>query len=124
MTTRKNILPEEDALKDDALLRYLEGKDNDEERFAIEDEMADAAFLNDAVEGLQAFRDPGQLKQYAAQLNLQLKKQTAKNKKRKDRRKLKTEQWALIAVVSILLLCLLSYYIIRLLHPSAISYLQ
>jgi hypothetical protein len=124
MTTRKNILPEEDALKDDALLRYLEGKATDEERFAIEDEMADAAFLNDAVEGLQAFRDPGQLKQYAAQLNLQLKKQTAKNKKRKDRRKLKTEQWALIAVVSILLLCLLSYYIIRLLHPSAISYLQ
>lgn len=113
MTEQKDIWNEEHALKDDALLRYLEGRATDEERFAIEDQMADSEFLNDAVEGLQGFQDQEQLKQYVAQLNLQLRNQTNR-KKRKGRRKMGSQQWALIALVAILLLSVLGYYIIRL----------
>lgn len=118
MTEQKDIWKEEHALKDNVLLRYLEGRATEEERFAIEDQMADSEFLNDAVEGLQGFQDQEQLKQYAAQLNLQLRKQTNR-KKRKGRRKMGSQHWVLITLVAILLLSILGYYIIRLFSTPA-----
>jgi hypothetical protein len=114
MTDLKDILAEDDGIKNDDLLRYLEGNASDEERFAIEKQMADSDFMNDAVEGLQGFQDKQKIQQYAAQLKLQLRKQTSKDRKRKLRRKLNSQQWTLISIVTIILLCVLAYWVIRL----------
>lgn len=119
MTDLKDILHEDDGVKNDDLLRYLEGNASDEERFAIENQMADADFINDAVEGLQGFQDRQKLHQYAAQLNLQLRKQTSKDRKRRLRRKLNSQQWTIITLVTIILLCVLAYWIIRIYQQKA-----
>lgn len=119
MTDLKDILHEDEGLKNDDLLRYLEGNASDEERYAIEKQMADSDFMNDAVEGLQGFRDKEKLQQYAAQLKLQLRKQTTKDRKRKFRRSLNSQQWTMITIVTIILLCVLAYWVIRLYQHKA-----
>lgn len=113
MTDLKDILQQDEDMNNEDLLRYLEGNASPEERFAIEKQMADSDFLNDAVEGLQDFQDKRKLQQYAAQLNLQLRKQTSKDRKRKLKRALKSQNWTLITIVTIILLCLLAYWVIR-----------
>lgn len=119
MTDLKDILREDDGVKHDDLIRYLEGNATDEERFAIEKQMADSDFINDAVEGLQGFQDKQKLQQYAAQLSLQLRKQTTKDRKRRLRRKLNSQQWTMITIVTVILLCVLAYWIIRLYQQKA-----
>ncbi|MFW2475929.1 MAG: hypothetical protein ACN4EP_03390 [Sediminibacterium sp.] len=113
MSDLKDILQDDDGLKQEDLLRYLEGKTSAEERYAIEKRMADSEFINDAVEGLQDFQDKRKLDQYARQLNLQLQKQTSKGRRNKRRRQLNSQQWTLITIVTILLLCILAYWVIR-----------
>ncbi len=114
MNDLKDILHEDDGVKNDDLLRYLEGTASDEERFTIEKQMADSDFMNDAVEGLQKFQDKQQLQQYVAQLKTQLRKQTSKDHKRKRRISLNSQQWTMITIVTIILLCVLAYWVIRL----------
>ncbi len=113
MTDLKDILQEDEDMHQEELLRYLEGNATPEERFTIEKQMADSDFVNDAIEGLQDFQDKKKIQQYAAQLNLQLRKQT--NRKRKIKLKLiiKDQNWVLIAIVTILLFCVLAYWVIR-----------
>lgn len=113
MSDLKDILQDDDGLRQEDLLRYLEGKTSADERYAIEKQMADSEFINDAVEGLQGFQDKRKLDQYARQLNLQLQKQTSKGRKKKRRRQLNSQQWTLITIVTILLLCILAYWVIR-----------
>lgn len=118
MTDLKDILHQDEEMNQEELLRYLEGNATPEERFAIEKQMADSDFLNDAVEGLQDFQDKKKLQQYAAQLNIQLRKQTAKEKKRKLKRGIKDQNWVLISIVTILLLCILGYQVIRMFYAN------
>lgn len=118
MTDLKDILHQDEEMSQEELLRYLEGNLTPEERFAIEKKMADSVFINDAVEGLQEFQDKQKLQQYASQLNLQLKKQTAKEKKRKLKKGIKDQNWVLISIVTILLLCVLAYQVIRMFYAG------
>ncbi len=109
-----NILTHDDELNDDHLMKYLDGSLSDEERHALEKEMADNAFVNDAVEGLETFANKGNINEYVEQLNAQLQKNIAAKKKRKEKRKLKDNSWILIAVVLIILLCTIGYYVLHL----------
>lgn len=113
MTDLKNILDHEDELSSEELMRYLQGEASEEERFAIEKQMADSPFVNEAVEGLQGFSDPALAKDYVEQLNRQLQKQTAKKVFRKNKRKIKDQNWLIIAILSILLLCVAGYLLIH-----------
>ncbi len=113
MADLKDILSTDDELNQDDLLRYIEGDVSDEERFAIEKQMADSSFMDDAVEGLQRFKDPEQAKIYAEQLNQQLQKYTALRQARKKRRKLKDQNWVVIAILGILVLCVAGYLLIH-----------
>lgn len=115
MADLDNILSNGSQPDDAALKRYLEGNASAEERFAIENQMTDEAFLNDAVEGLQAFKDKELLQDYVTQLNKDLQKQTNKKKARKLKRALKDQDWTIIAIVVVLLLSCLGYAIIHLL---------
>ncbi len=113
MTDLKDILNHEDELSSEELMRYLEGNATEEERFAIEKQMADSLFFDEAVEGLQNFKDPAQVKDYVEQLNKQLQKQTAKKASRKIKRKLKDQNWLIIAILAILLLCVTGFLLIH-----------
>ena len=69
MSDLKDILNNDDELNNDELMRYLEGNASEEERYAIEKQMADSSFVDDAVEGLQHFKDPDLARKYAEQLD-------------------------------------------------------
>lgn len=113
MTDLKDILNNDDELNSEEMIRYLQGEATEEERFAIEKQMADSSFVDDAVEGLQSFQDPEQVKAYVTQLNKQLQKHTARKVERKKKRRLKDDNWLTIAILAILLLCVFGYLVIH-----------
>ncbi|NCI46520.1 hypothetical protein [Sediminibacterium soli] len=113
MADLKDILNSDDELNHEELMRYLEGNASEEERFAIEKQMADSAFVDDAVEGLQRFKDPGQALSYADQLDKQLQKYTRLRQARKRKRRLKDQNWLVIAIFGILALCVAGYLLIH-----------
>lgn len=113
MTDLKDILNTDDELSDEELMKYLEGSASEEEIFAIEKQMADSSFVNDAVEGLQNFTNPVQVNEYVEQLNRQLHKYTAQKKAGKKKRRLKEQNWVVIAILAILALCVTGYLLIH-----------
>ena len=113
MTDLKDILNHDDELGTEELMRYLQGNASEEERFAIEKQMADSAFVDEAIEGLKDFKDPAQVKEYVDQLNKQLQKHTTKKIIRKNKRKLKENNWLIIAILAILFLCVTGYLLIH-----------
>jgi len=113
MTNLNDILNHEDELSTEELMRYLQGNATEEERFAIEKQMADSSFMDEAVEGLQHFKDPAQVKEYVEQLNKQLQKQTGKKVYRKQKRKFKDQNWLIIAILGILFLCVTGFLLIH-----------
>ncbi|MDE3251262.1 MAG: hypothetical protein KGO92_00555 [Bacteroidota bacterium] len=113
MTNLKDILQQDDELHAEELLRYLQGNASAEERFSIENQMADSTFLSEAVEGLQGYHNPDLVKKQVEQLNRQLQKQTAKRRIRKYQRKLKDQNWLIIAILTILLLCVTGFLLIH-----------
>jgi len=112
MSDLKNILNLGPDINEDALKRYLNGTASEEERFAIENQMADEAFMNDAVEGLQNFNDPALMDQYVNAINKEIQVQTSK---KKDAEKTyRRSNWTLISVILIIVLCILGYFVIHL----------
>lgn len=116
MSNLTNILKHDEELNSEELLRYLHGQSTEEERFAIEKQMVDSDFVNEAIEGLQHFKDPEQVKLYMEQLNRQLQKQTDKKLLRRNKRKLKDQNWLTIAILAVLLLCVAGYLLIHFLR--------
>jgi ferric-dicitrate binding protein FerR (iron transport regulator) len=113
MSDLRNILSHNEELSNEELLRYLEGKASEEERHAIEKKMADSDFVNDAVEGLQQFPSTREVRYLTEQLNRQLNKETASTQLKKRRRGIKEQPWTLVAIVAVLLLCVLGFFVIR-----------
>jgi len=114
MADINNILDNDDQLSEELLLKYASGNLTAEELHAIESKMINSAFVNDAVEGIDAFKNKKQVQQYMDELNRQLQKQTEKKKKLRARRKLPSMDWIITAVVIVLLLCVLGYTVLRL----------
>jgi len=111
-------LHSDEELNEEQLMKYLEGKLSAEEMHAVEKQMADSAFVNDAVEGLQSFTNAVNIETYVDQLNRQLHKQTAEKKRRKEKRKLKQQDWIIMSVVIVMLLCLLAYFVVNEYHKQ------
>ncbi|MBY0481923.1 MAG: hypothetical protein K2Q21_11240 [Chitinophagaceae bacterium] len=114
MSDIKNILSKGPEPGEDALKKYLEGTASPEERFAIENQMADEAFMNDAVEGLQNFKSQQLAHDYVKDINKQIQKQTLRKKRRRIRRQIEDQNWTLISILLILVLCVLGYLVIHL----------
>ena len=123
MADIENILQEGEQMSEAQLMKYLQGKLSDDELHAVEKQMADSDFMNDAVEGLQSFKSKRNIEEFVGQLNHQLQKQTALKVKRKEKRRLKKNDWITLAVILILLLSLLGYVVVHKLrdanHPPA-----
>lgn len=108
-----NILLNDDELNEDQLKKYLSGDISREELHEIEKQMAGSSFMNDAVEGLQAFSSSKNMDAYVNQLNKNLHRQLDAKKHRKEKRKIGNESWVIIAVITILLLCVLAFIVVK-----------
>ncbi len=113
MSDLKNILSNSEEMNEHDLLKYLEGNATDSEMHAIEAQMADSPFVDDAIEGLQAIGENKKILQLKEQLNQQLKKASSKKEKVKKRRGIKDQQWLIIAVLAIVLLSVIGYLLIH-----------
>ena len=100
-------------IEQDKLLDYLNKKLPAAEAHEVEKQMANDDFMNDAVEGLENFKNKKDLSLYVQQLNKDLKKQTAKKKGRKDKRKLQEQPWLYFTIVLLLLLIVISYVLVK-----------
>ena len=74
------ILPNQQSPSENELIQYLQENLSPEEMHEIEMQMAESAFVNDAVEGLQAFQDKKNIAKLIQELNQELLKKTSKNR--------------------------------------------
>ncbi len=95
------------------LMEYLNDQLSEANKHAVEKNMANDDFTNDAVEGLQKFTTTKDIPLFVEQLNKDLQKKTAQNKRRKEKRQWKDQPYTYIAIVIILGLLLASYFIVR-----------
>jgi len=100
-------------IEQEKLLDYLNKNLSAAEAHELEKQMADDEFMNDAVEGLENFKDKKNLTSLVEQLNRDLKKQTEKKKLKKEKRKLKDQPWLYITIVTLLLLVIIAYVVIK-----------
>lgn len=95
-----------------ALLNYLQGKLSAEQQHEIEKNLLDKEFETEALEGLEDFSDKKNIAALVDQLNIDLKKKTSKKKKWRQRKDVKLEPWLLIAILIILAIAVISFFII------------
>jgi len=100
-------------IEQDKLLDYLNKKLSAPEAHEVEKQMADDAFMNDAVEGLENFKNKKDLSLYVHQLNQDLKKQLDKKKKRKEKMKLREQPWLYFTIVLLLILLIISFILVK-----------
>lgn len=100
-------------IEQDKLLAYLEKKLSAGEAHELEKQMAGDEFMNDAVEGLEQFSNKKDLALLVEQLNKDLKKQTAKKRRQKEKRKLKDQPWIYITLIILLLLAVVGFVLIK-----------
>jgi len=105
-----NLNPEVDQ---ETLLLYLQGKLSPEKQHELELQMLDNEFNDDALEGLESFRDKKKLAYLVEQLNNDLKKKTEKKKSFRKKLELKTDPTIWVAIAIILILIVISYLIIH-----------
>jgi hypothetical protein len=95
------------------LMDYLSNQLSKTESHEIEKNMADDAFMNDAVEGLQEIENKKNMQAYVEQLNNDLQKQIAKNKNRKEKRRLKDQPFTYVTIIIILILVIVSFLVLK-----------
>ena len=100
-------------IEQEKLLDYLNKKLSASEAHDMEKQMAGDEFMNDAVEGLEQFKNKQNLSLLVDQLNSDLKKHTAKKKKQKEKRKLKDQPWLYITILILLLLIIIGFVLIK-----------
>lgn len=110
----KDILSNEHPEIDpELMMQYLQGKLTPEQRHEVEKQLMEGEFEEEAMEGLQDFKDKEQIQYTVEALNRDLKKRTEKKKKRRDKLKLPDQTLVIVAVVVVLLLVVVSYVVIR-----------
>ncbi len=109
----KDILSNEHPEIDpELMMRYLQGKLTPEEKHEVEKQLLQGEFEEEAMDGLQEFKDKEQLQYTVEALNRDLKKRTEKKQKRRDKLKLPDQSTTIIAIIILLLLVALSYVVI------------
>jgi len=110
----KDILSHLSAdIDQEILLLYLQDKLSEEKKHEVEKKLLENEFANDAIEGLQEFKDKQQVAHMVEMLNRDLRKRTEKKKNRREKMRLKDQSWLYISVLIIILLIIISYLIIH-----------
>ncbi|MDQ2721414.1 MAG: hypothetical protein M3Z26_16875 [Bacteroidota bacterium] len=94
------------------LMDYLSDKLSAGEKHDFEKALIDSDLMNDAVEGLQKFKDKNELNLFVEQLNSKLKKQIGKKKTTKQKRRLKDMPWLYFSIIMIIIIILISFFVI------------
>ena len=97
----------------ETLLLYLQDRLSEEKKHEVEKKLMENEFANDAMEGLQQFKDKQQVSYMVEMLNRDLKKKLQKKKQRKEKMRIKDQPWLYIAILILILLIVLSYIVIR-----------
>ncbi len=97
----------------ETLLLYLQDKLSEEKKHEVEKKLLNNEFANDAVEGLQEFKDKQQIAFMVDALNRDLKKKTEKKKRMRERMKMPDQTWLYISIIIIILLIVISYIVIH-----------
>ncbi|MGQ0739478.1 MAG: hypothetical protein ACT4OJ_10495 [Bacteroidota bacterium] len=97
----------------ETLLLYLQGKLSEQQKHEVEKKLMKDEFNEDAIEGLQKFKDKEQLQYMVEILNRDLKKKTALKKKRREKMRFKDQPWLYMSILILILLIVISYIVIR-----------
>lgn len=97
----------------ETLLLYLQGKLTDDKKHEVEKKLLENEFADEALEGLQQFKDKQQLSYTVELLNRDLKKKLERKKKRRQKLQLKDQPWVYITILILILLIVISYIVIR-----------
>ncbi|MBL7748692.1 MAG: hypothetical protein JNM19_14745 [Chitinophagaceae bacterium] len=97
----------------ETLLLYLQGKLSPEKKHEVEKQLLKDEFDEEAVEGLEEFKDKEQLQYMVEMLNRDLKKKTEKKKKRREKMNIKDQPWIYVSILILILLIAISYMVIR-----------
>lgn len=98
-------------LPEDKLLAYMEGRLPPEEQHEVETWLAEEGMEADAMEGLKGL-PVKETREAVNRLNDNLHQKLNKKTRRRSRQ-IKDNNWAWIAVVVILLLCVVAYVMLR-----------
>lgn len=105
-----NLSPEVDQK---ALLQYLQGQLSAEQQHELEKEMMKNDFASDALEGLASIKDQQRIQEMVDHLNYELRQKTERKKAYRQSFMVKEPHWAIIALIVILFLVVVSYFIIN-----------
>jgi hypothetical protein len=95
------------------LMDYLSSHLSKTQEHDVEKAMNDDDFMNDAMEGLQQMQESKNIPVYIEQLNHELNKQIAKNKKRKEKRRFKDSPYSYFAIIILLLLMIVCFVMVK-----------
>ena len=95
------------------LMDYLSDKLSAEEKHALEKAMIDSEMMNDAMEGLDGFKNKKDVPALVEQLNINLKKQLYKKKSKKEKRSIKDLLWLYLTIILILIIILIGFFVIK-----------
>jgi len=94
------------------LMDYLAGKLSEEEKHAVEMQLAENDFMSDAVEGLETVKNKRDINVFVDQLNRDLHKKLFRKKSKKQRRKAVQQRWTFAAIILILALLVAAWLMI------------
>jgi len=97
----------------ETLLLYLQGKLSEEKKHEVEKKIMNNEFVDEAMEGLQQFKNKHDLSVMVEQLNRDLHNKLERKKKRRDKLQIKDQSWIYFAVIIIILLIVISYFVIH-----------
>jgi phage terminase small subunit len=95
------------------LMDYLSDKLSNKEKYEVEKLMANSELVNDAVEGLERFKNKKNISQFVDQLNADLRKQLQKKAQRKQKHKLQDKPWLYLAIIILLLLIIIGFIVVK-----------
>jgi hypothetical protein len=97
----------------ETLLLYLQDKLSEEKKHEVERKLLENEFANEAMEGLQEFKDKQQITYVVDMLNRDLKKKTEKKRQRREKLQLKDQSWLYLSIIIIILLIIISFIVIH-----------
>ena len=104
---------DDERLSDEELLRYLQQELSERDKHEVEKKLVNDPFERDAAEGLSGIKHKD-LHEHVQQLNKHLHQQLAAKKHKNEKRKIKEIPLLLLAVLLILFICIVSYFVIHL----------
>ena len=94
------------------LMDYLAGKLSEEDKHAVEMQLAGNEFMNDALEGLENVKDKKDINVFVEQLNRDLHKKLLQKKKKKQKRKGLQQRWVFATIILILAIVIATWLMI------------